>query len=249
MIGVLLCRCSAVARIWLVCVLTGNIAFAGNGPAADMQALAGQLARTAPDLDIRVLTRAISAMQCAINHGAAPASRLAVIDFALPSSQPRLWLFDLESRTLVLQELVAHGQGSGDNYAKSFSNIEGSHQSSLGLFRTSESYMGQHGYSLRMDGLESGINDKARARALVIHAADYVADSWIETHGRIGRSQGCPAVRPEVAQLVIDNLKGGQFLFSHYPDEHWLQTSAYINCPADGEQNLLAAAHESKPIN
>jgi hypothetical protein len=249
MIGVLLCRCSAVARIWLVCVLTGNIAFAGNGPAADMQALAGQLARTAPDLDIRVLTRAISAMQCAINHGAAPASRLAVIDFALPSSQPRLWLFDLESRTLVLQELVAHGQGSGDNYAKSFSNIEGSHQSSLGLFRTSESYMGQHGYSLRMDGLESGINDKARARALVIHAADYVADSWIETHGRIGRSQGCPAVRPEVAQLVIDNLKGGQFLFSHYPDEHWLQTSAHINCPADGEQNLLAAAHESKPIN
>lgn len=217
--------------------------FAGNGVAAHPLPLARLLAKTAPGLNPQVLERAISAMQCAVKHGADPATRLAVIDFSLPSSQPRLWLFDLEARTLVLQEFVAHGQGSGDNFAQSFSNIDGSHQSSLGLFRTSESYMGQHGYSLRMDGLEAGINDKARARALVIHAADYVAESWIKDQGRIGRSQGCPAVRPEVARMVIDNLKGGQFLFSYYPDEHWLGTSAYLNCPVNRDEKLLAAAH------
>jgi hypothetical protein len=214
---------------------------ANGATAAGSQTLVERLTKAAPGLNAQVLNRAVSAMQCAIRHGAEPASRLAVIDFSLPSSQPRLWLFNLETKTLVLQDLVAHGQGSGDNYAQTFSNLEGSHQSSLGLFRTSESYMGKHGYSLRMDGLESGINDHARARALVIHAADYVADSWIKDHGRIGRSQGCPAVRPEVARMVIDNLKGGQFMFSYYPDDHWLGTSAFLNCPANNEEKLLVS--------
>ena len=247
MVAYLLSRTGIFARFYLLLVFAGNAALAEN--VTPVNSLAQALAKAAPDIKLQVLTRAVSAMQCAINHGAESATRLAVIDFSLPSSQPRMWLFDLESRTLILQELVAHGQGSGDNYAKNFSNTEGSHQSSLGLFRTSESYMGKHGYSLRMDGLESGVNDKARARALVIHAADYVAESWIKDHGRIGRSQGCPAVRPEVARMVIDSLKGGQFLFSYYPDEHWLQTSAYINCPANTEGKLLAAVHQNKTIN
>lgn len=218
---------------------------AAHGAAADSQPLqlAKLLATTAPGLNSQVIEHAVRAMDCAINHGAEPARRLAVIDYSLPSSVPRLWLFDLESRTLVLQDFVAHGQGSGDNYAKSFSNVDGSHQSSLGLFRTSESYVGQHGYSLRMDGLEHGINDQARARALVIHAADYVNENWIRTQGRIGRSHGCPAVRPEVARMVVDNLKGGQFLFSYYPDEHWLGTSTFLHCPAKGEELRLAAAN------
>ncbi len=234
MLANLLRRSGRSAVFCLLFILADSAAAAGS------QALAERLAKAAPGLNAQVLERAVSAMQCAIRHGAEPASRLAIIDFSLPSSQPRLWLFNLESRTLVLQDFVAHGQGSGDNYARSFSNTDGSHQSSLGLFRTSESYTGKHGYSLRMDGLESGINDKARARALVIHAADYVAESWIKDHGRIGRSQGCPAVRPEVARMVIDNLKGGQFLFSYYPDNHWLGTSAFLNCPANNEEKLLA---------
>jgi len=192
--------------------------------------LADSLAHQAPALERKVLDLAVAAMQCAVNNGMNSADRLAVIDFSLPSSVPRLWIFDLQTRALVLEELVAHGQNSGDNFATDFSNTVGSYQSSIGLFRTQESYFGRHGYSLRMDGLEPGINDKARERAIVIHAADYVDPEWIERQGRIGRSQGCPAVRPEVAQQVVDSLKGGQFMFSYYPDQAWLEGSAYLNC-------------------
>lgn len=189
-----------------------------------------ELANAAPGLDRKVLGRAIGAMSCALDSGIETAQRLAVIDFSLPSSVSRLWIFDLEQRVLVLKELVAHGQGSGDNFATAFSNTSGSHQSSIGLFRTQESYQGQHGYALRMDGLEPGVNDLARARAIVIHGADYVDHDWIERQGRIGRSHGCPAVRREVAGTVVDHLKNGQFLFSYYPDPAWLAGSEYLNC-------------------
>lgn len=212
-----------------------------SGP--DLADLYGSLSTAAPELNPQALQRALAAMTCAIHHGSEPASRLAVIDFSLPSSQPRLWLFDLDNPALILRELVAHGQGSGDNHATAFSNIEGSHQSSLGLFRTQESYVGQHGYSLRLDGLEAGINDQARRRAIVIHGADYVDASWIARQGRIGRSQGCPAVPQHAVRTVVDNLKGGQFLFAYYPDEHWIQTSAYLNCASAGAPNLLASGN------
>jgi len=198
------------------------------------------LSRAAPTLDPRVLDHAIQAMQCAVRHGSPAAERLAVIDYSLPSSEPRLWIFDLSRKRLLLEDLVAHGQESGENNATRFSNYEGSHQSSLGLFRTQESYYGTHGYSLRMDGLEPGVNDRARERALVIHAADYVDPTWIARQGRIGRSQGCPAVRPEVAKMVVDSLKGGQFMFSWYPDEEWLQTSAFLNCESGRVVGILA---------
>lgn len=194
--------------------------------------LMSELSNAAPELDRNVLQRAISAMECALEDGAKASKRLAVIDFSLPSSTQRLWIFDLQSKQLVLKELVAHGKNSGNNHATSFSNVEGSHQSSLGLFRTAESYFGKHGYSLRMDGLEEGVNDRARERAIVIHGADYVDPSWIPRQGRIGRSLGCPAVRREVAKQVVDNLKGGQFLFSYYPDTGWLASSNLQNCGA-----------------
>ena len=242
-------------RLRCVGVLTAAYLAFVAGPAAAMETaithpptqsfpqshLASTLASQAPDLNPQVLLTAVSAMQCAVNSGAEPAERLAVIDFSLPSSDQRLWIFDLQTMTLVLQDLVAHGQGSGDNLASNFSNIEGSHQSSIGLFRTQESYFGKHGYSLRMDGLEPGINDLARQRAIVIHPADYVDPGWIERHGRIGRSHGCPAVRPEVAGMVVDSLKGGQFMFSWYPDDHWLATSSFINCPVSEGSNMMVS--------
>ena len=194
------------------------------------QPLVDELSQVAPTLNPKVLTHAVAAMQCAVNNGASPAQRLAVIDFSLPSSERRLWIFDLQQGRLLLKEFVAHGMKSGENLATRFSNVIGSHQSSIGLFRTAESYSGKHGYSLRMDGLEPGVNDLARERAIVIHPAAYVNPAWIATQGRIGRSQGCPAVRPEVARMVVDSLKGGQFMFSWYPDQQWLNSSAYLNC-------------------
>ncbi|PAU54425.1 murein L,D-transpeptidase catalytic domain family protein [Pseudomonas indica] len=204
--------------------------------------LVDSLALSAPTLNRKILQHAVAAMECAINNGARPAQRLAIIDFSLPSTERRLWIFDLASQTLLLRDLVAHGQKSGDNFATRFSNDTGSHQSSLGLFRTSESYIGKHGYSLRMDGLEPGVNDRARERAIVIHPADYVNPAWIARQGRIGRSQGCPAVRPEVAKMVIDSLKGGQYIFSYYPDQKWLQSSVYLNCQPRQVARILASA-------
>ena len=194
------------------------------------QPLVEKLSRVAPGINKQALTHAIAAMQCALNNGADPAQRLAVIDYSQPSSVRRLWVFDLKRNRLLLRDFVAHGRESGENYATHFSNAEGSFQSSLGLFRTEETYLGKHGYSLRMDGLEPGVNDRARERAIVIHAADYVNPGLVNSQGRIGRSLGCPAVRPEVARMVIDNLKGGQFMFSWYPDRRWMQNSAYLNC-------------------
>lgn len=197
------------------------------------------LARVSPGLDREVLRHALAAMQCAVNNGAAPARRLAVIDYSRPSAERRLWLFDLDQRRLLLHDFVAHGRRSGENFASEFSNTLGSHQSSLGLFRTAESYRGKHGYSLRMDGLEPGINDLARERAIVIHAADYVNPALVASQGRIGRSLGCPAVRPEIARMVIDQLKGGQFMFAWYPDQNWMRSSAYLNC-ASGSRQLAS---------
>lgn len=200
-------------------------------PAHAISSLVKTLSHEAPTLERTVLHRALAAMSCAVNSGMPPAERLAVIDFSRPSTEPRLWIFDLHQQSLVLEELVAHGQGSGDDVATLFSNVSGSHQSSIGLFRTQESYFGQHGYSLRMDGLEPGVNDLARERAIVIHGADYVTPDWIEQYGRLGRSHGCPAVSRDVADLVVDSLKDGQFLFSYYPDPEWLADSDYLNCP------------------
>lgn len=196
----------------------------------DTSALVSGLAKAAPQLNRAALEHAVAAMQCAVNHGADPAERLAVIDFSQPSTERRLWIFDLKQKRLLLRDFVAHGRQSGENLATRFSNRDGSHQSSLGLFRTAESYQGKHGYSLRMDGLEPGINDRARERAIVIHSAAYVDPQLVRSQGRIGRSLGCPAVRPEVGRMVVDQLKGGQYMFSWYPDERWLRSSAYLNC-------------------
>jgi len=220
----------SLRRLFLVAATLGALcspAFAAN---TSSPGLYNSLAQAAPELNPQALKSALSAMQCAVSNGASPAQNLAVIDYSQPSTARRLWIFDLRKKTLVLRDLVAHGQKSGENFATQFSNNEGSHQSSLGLFRTQESYQGANGYSLRMDGLEPGINDSARERAIVIHPASYVNPLWSQTQGRIGRSQGCPAVRPQVARQVVDKLKDGQFMFAWYPDQHWLQSSAYLNC-------------------
>ncbi|WP_397458893.1 murein L,D-transpeptidase catalytic domain family protein [Pseudomonas asplenii] len=223
----MLTSCYRLCLIILTLATSGGSALAAS---AAKPTLYGRLAHAAPELNPLVLKNALNAMQCAVRQGHEQSERLAVIDYSLPSTARRLWIFDLRKKTLVLRDLVAHGQKSGENFATRFSNREGSYQSSIGLFRTQESYEGSHGYSLRMDGLEPGFNDRARDRDIVIHAADYVSPLWSKREGRIGRSQGCPAVRPQVAKQVVDKLKDGQFMFSWYPDRHWLKSSAYLNC-------------------
>lgn len=208
--------------------------------AATEPTLAERLVAAAPAADPEVIALAVQAQRCAVAHGeAAPPQRLAVIDYSRPSTEPRLWVFSLADARLLYSEHVAHGKHSGANLATAFSNVEGSLQSSLGLFSTAETYVGGNGYSLRMDGLEPGINDRARERLLVIHGADYVNPRQAMQQGRLGRSYGCPAVRAGVAHELIDSLKGGQMLFAYYPDMQWLHGSRFIGC--DGSEGGAGA--------
>jgi hypothetical protein len=176
-----------------------------------------------------VFAMALTAAEAAIERGdVANPKTLTVIDFSRPSTAKRLWVVDLGTRELLYEELVAHGRASGANYATQFSNVLDSNRSSLGLFRTAEAYVGSNGYSLRLDGLERGINDRARERAIVIHGAPYVSEAVAKAQGRIGRSLGCPALRPEVTRELIDTVKGGDLVFAYYPDEQWLSSSRYL---------------------
>lgn len=202
------------------------------------------LRQTAPDIAPEVLQASLDALDCARAAGdIGRATRLAVIDYSLPSTTPRLWIFDLRARRLLFHELVAHGKNTGEAQARRFSNRDGSLQSSLGLFRTAGSYDGSNGYSLRMEGLEPGFNDRAMDRALVIHGAPYVNAALGRKQGRIGRSWGCPAVRAGIARPLIDAMKNGQLLFSYYPEQRWLAQSRYLNCAALRERrDTLASA-------
>ena len=205
-----------------------------------------RLQRLAPGADPKVIALALEAAECAAASGSvAPAQRLAVIDYSRPSTEPRLWVFDLQHARLLYTEHVAHGRSSGENFANAFSNIESSHQSSLGLFATAETYRGGNGYSLRMEGLEPGVNDLARARAIVMHGAPYVDPAQALRQGRLGRSLGCPALRPAIANEVIDTLKEGQLLFAYYPDRQWLANSKFFRCGAKRTASVRAGSAQA----
>lgn len=210
--------------------------------------LATRLSALAGDADPNVIALAVRARGCALATGAASdAARLTVIDYSRPSTEPRLWVFDLPGERLLYREHVAHGRNTGENLATRFSNIEGSLQSSLGLFRTAETYVGANGYSMRMDGLEPGINDLARPRAIVMHGAPYVDPAQALRQGRLGRSLGCPALRPQVARALIDTIRQGQLVFAYYPDAAWLGRSRYLSCRGDEPRTASNAPIHAAP--
>ncbi|GAA5002426.1 murein L,D-transpeptidase catalytic domain family protein [Pseudoluteimonas lycopersici] len=223
-----------------------SIARATTVPAprpAPQDATLAQLQRLAPEADPGVLALALAARDCAVAaREVDAASKLAVIDYSLPSTQRRLWVFDLAGNRLLQREYVAHGQGSGENLATRFSNNDGSHATSLGLYRTAETYDGDNGYSLRMDGLDPGFNDNARSRAIVMHGAWYVDPDLAARQGRIGRSHGCPALRQQVARVVIDELKDRQLLFAYADDAQWLHNARSFACDGRNARQILAAA-------
>jgi hypothetical protein len=153
---------------------------------------------------------------------------LTVIDFSLPPDQRRMWVVDLQDNTLLFHEHVAHGKNSGREAMTSWSNVEGSKQTSIGVSLAAETYYGKHGLSLKMDGLEPKFNANNRDRSIVIHGASYVSKGVAISTGRVGNSWGCPAVSEDVAASLIGTLKGGSLVVSWYPDEAWLQGSTYL---------------------
>ena len=189
-------------------------------------------------IDPRVFDLALGAARCAVRSGAiADPSTLTVIDYSKPSTEKRLWVLDLQTRELLYEELVAHGQGSGDNLANVFSNLPDTHASSLGLFLTGDTYVGRNGYSLRLTGLDKGFNHRAGERAIVMHGAPYVSEDFVKKNGRLGRSWGCPALREGVAREVIDRVRGNGILFAYYPNQNWLGSSRYLGDCAAAESS------------
>ncbi len=163
---------------------------------------------------------------------------LTIIDYTKPSTERRLWVFDLVHTRVLFEELTAHGKNSGDNQAVRFSNAPNSLMTSLGAFLTGGNpYIGKHGLSLRLQGLEKGVNDNSLERAIVIHAAAYISDVIAKNKGRIGRSWGCPAVRPEISRRLIEAVQGGSLVLAYYPDLSWLRNSKLAGLNASGRND------------
>jgi hypothetical protein len=155
---------------------------------------------------------------------------LTIIDYSRPSDSRRFFVIDVSKGSVLYKSLVAHGKNSGTNYAVSFSNKKGSHKSSIGFFLTGETYQGNHGLSLRLNGLEKNINDNAMDRAIVIHAANYVNEEFIKRYGRLGRSYGCPALPKENYESIVNTIRDKTCLFIYYPDRDYMEESEIINC-------------------
>jgi len=158
------------------------------------------------------------------------ATIVTIADYSQSSNKKRLYVIDLKNKKLLFNTYVAHGRNTGDEYAKSFSNVEGSYKSSLGFYITEHPIVGSHtGFSLLIDGVEKGFNDHAVQRAIIIHAAEYATENFIKKYGRLGRSYGCPSVPPELNKPIIDAIKGGTCLFLYNPNKDYISKSALLN--------------------
>ncbi len=217
---------------WVVAVmaLVGASAAASDPVRITPQAIVAQTSNLRPEL----VALALEAYEQADAEGRVYRQVLTIIDYGLPSYEKRLWVINMVDGRVLMHELVAHGmgrpRGTGGTMeeALSFSNERGTLKSSLGLFITAETYIGRHGYSLKLDGLEDGVNHNARERLIVLHGALYVSEKRAVDH-LVGRSWGCPAVRPGIAGHLIDAIKDGSVLWIYYPEETWLQGSEFLD--------------------
>ncbi len=185
------------------------------------------LGQKAPQLNKNVLKLALTAYQKASVKGAVKKQVLTVIDYSLPSSKQRMWIFDVRREQLLYNTYVAHGQNSGMTTPNHFSNQPSSKATSLGTYVTRDTYMGSKGISLNLQGLEKGFNDNAYSRRVVIHGAWYVEPDFIRKAGRAGRSWGCPSIAKTLAKPVINTIKGGSVVFAYYPDHNYLSHTGY----------------------
>lgn len=228
----------------LVLVTTSELRAASKPCASDAsESLIASLLKQADGLRGEVLKLALDASACAAERGLVKKrDLLTVIDYSIPSSEPRLFTFNLASGKMLFRELVAHGKNSGGDKASFFSNESGSLATSLGLFVTADTYYGGNGYSLRLRGLEEGVNDMAWDRLIVMHGASYVSKEAVRVLGRLGRSWGCPAVRAEIAEKIINTVRGGSAIFAYYPDKQWLTQSAFLRKPSSSRSTSVASA-------
>lgn len=154
---------------------------------------------------------------------------ISICDFSQSSRNKRLYIIDVAEMKILKHTYVAHGRGSGAEFAKYFSNKPESHKSSLGFYVTGSTYSGQHGISLKINGIEKGINDKALARRIVVHGSSYVGDNFLGENPFTGRSYGCPAVAQHETEEIIDLIKDGSCLFIYHPSSSYITKSKILN--------------------
>jgi len=153
-----------------------------------------------------------------------------IADYSQSSNHKRLYVIDLKNKKLLYNTYVAHGRNTGEEYARSFSNDEGSLKSSLGFYVTENPFIGsQTGFALLINGVEKGFNDHALKRAIIIHGADYATENFIKKYGRLGRSLGCPALPPDLNKPIIESIKGGTCLFIYNPNPKYICSSSLLN--------------------
>ena len=211
---------------------TNNVAVVAtvNSEKEKAATLYSELELSAKGLNSDVFEKAYEGMHKLVAKGRIKKQDIiTIVDFSQPSTQKRLYVIDLENKSVLFNTLVAHGRNSGSVMANSFSNVHESLKSSPGFYSTAETYMGKHGFSMRLDGLEQNINSNARSRAVVMHGADYVSESAINSLGFIGRSWGCPAVPMKDHKQIINTIKNGTCLFIYSPDEKYLSNSTVLN--------------------
>lgn len=180
-------------------------------------------------LNPKVLQLATTAYYKTKDQGVGNKDLLTIVDYSLPSTAKRLWVIDMLNNSVVYHTHVAHGIGSGENYATRFSNRHGSKMSSIGMFLTGDIYTGHYGDSLNLHGLEGKFNSNALERRIVVHSAHYVNEAVIKRSGRLGRSFGCLALNTKIAHKIMHTIKGGSLVFCYYPDKSWLKESKLLH--------------------
>lgn len=182
----------------------------------------------APDLNPTVLKLGLMAYDKARKEGLSDQSILTIVDFTKPSTEKRLWVVDIKNQTVLFNTYVAHGKNSGDLNSTSFSNAPNSLKSSIGVFVANGTYSGHRGYSLRLEGMEPGVNDNVYKRHVIFHGAPYVSEAYAKARGMMGRSWGCLAVSYNVITPLINTIKNKTLVFAYYPDQHWLSHSHFL---------------------
>lgn len=183
----------------------------------------------APNIGTRAISIALDAYFQARRQHLTDKPLVTIVDYSVPSDKRRLAVADVQTGKVLFYTYVAHGKGSGLKYATRFSNEPGTDMSSLGVYLTGDTYYGEHGYSLRLNGLDPGFNGAAYRRAIVIHSAWYVGRTFAQDHGRLGRSWGCFALSPKVESAIVRLIRGSTVLVGFYPDPRWLSSSRFLN--------------------
>ncbi len=217
---------STIITIMLCFPLLSNAA--GNQEKRFVDLTVKTLEKQAPTIDEKVLELGVKAYYNAEKEGLVKNKTLTIVDYSLASTEKRMWVFNLKKDSLSYNTHVAHGVNSGGEKSTHFSNTDGSKESSIGTFITAETYHGKNGLSLKLDGLDKGLNDNARSRYIVIHGAKYADPSVIPSLGRLGRSWGCPAISFNISEGLINEIKDGSVMFSYYPEKDLLRSSYLV---------------------